>query len=439
MAASETPATPPSAGALRRVIVASLIGTTIEWYDFFLYGAAAALVFNKLFFPNADPITGAMLAFGTYALGFVARPVGGLVFGHFGDRVGRKRLLMVSLVLMGVSSTLIGVLPTYAQVGAAAPLLLTALRLAQGFAVGGEWGGAVLMAGEFGDARRRGSWAGWPQVGVPAGNLLAAGVLAVMAQTQNNHDFLAWGWRVPFLLSAVLVAIGWWVRSRLAESPVFEAAVAKAARIESAPALQAIRERPGGIAIGAGLKFGENVSYYIITAVSITYATQVAHVSRAAVLSAVLAGSAVECVAMPLFSALSDRIGRRWVYAIGAGGMALWAFAFFRLLDQGGTLPVMAAIVVGLVLHAAMYGPQAAFISELFPTRFRYSGASIAYQLTSVFAGSLAPIIALSLLHRFGSTVPISIYVGAACAVSVFAALKARETAGHSYAMIDAF
>ena len=429
---------PPSRRDLRRVIVASLIGATIEWYDFFLYGTAAALVFNKLFFPRADPITGAMLAFTTYALGFIARPVGGLVFGHFGDRIGRKRLLMLSLVMMGVSSSLIGLLPTYAQVGAAAPLLLTLLRLVQGFAVGGEWGGAVLMAGEFGDARHRGTWAGWPQVGVPAGNLLAAGVLAIMAAAQSNRDFLAWGWRVPFLLSAVLVAFGWWVRSRVAESPVFEAAAARAGEPESAPALAALRARPGGIAIGAGLRLGENVSYYIITAVSITYATTVAHISRGAALDALLVGAAAEVVAMPLFSALSDRIGRRWIYAIGAGGMGLWAFAFFKLLDTGATLPVMAAIVVGLVLHGAMYGPQAAFISELFPTRFRYSGASIAYQLTSVFAGSLAPIIALWLLGLTHSTLAISIYVAVACAVSVFAALRARETSGDTYAEIDA-
>ena len=437
--ASPTAPLPPASGRdLRRVIVASLIGTTIEWYDFFLYGTAAALVFNKLFFPNADPLTGAMLAFATYAVGFVARPFGGLVFGHFGDRIGRKRLLMLSLVLMGVSSSLIGLLPTYAQVGAAAPVLLTALRLVQGFAVGGEWGGAVLMAGEFGDASRRGTWAGWPQVGVPAGNLLAAAVLAIMAAVQSNHDFLAWGWRVPFLLSAALVAFGWWVRSRVAESPVFEAAVARSGEPESAPALAALRARPGGIAIGAGLRFGECVSYYVVTAVSITYATNVAHVSRGAALNALLAGAAAEVIAMPLFSALSDRIGRRWVYAIGAGGMGIWAFAFFKLLDEGATVPVMAAIIVGLILHGAMYGPQAAFISELFPTRYRYSGVSIAYQLTSVFSGSLAPIIALWLLGLTHSTLAISIYVALSCAVSVFAALRARETRGDTYAQIDA-
>src|SRR5271170_4889856 len=265
----------PAPGLLRRVIVASMIGTTIEWYDFFLYGTAAALVFNKLFFPKADPLTGAMLAFTTYALGFVARPVGGLVFGHFGDRIGRKRLLMLSLVLMGLSSSAIGLLPTYGQVGVLAPILLTLLRFVQGFAVGGEWGGAVLMAGEFGDASRRGTWAGWPQVGVPAGNLLAAGVMAVMAATLSEADFLGWGWRVAFLLSGLLVAVGWWVRSTLSESPLFEAAEAHAAELgaaaalEPAPALQALKHRPGGIAIGAGLKFGENISYYVLTTFSI--------------------------------------------------------------------------------------------------------------------------------------------------------------------------
>jgi MFS family permease len=295
----------------------------------------------------------------------------------------------------------------------------------------------VLLASEFGDERRRGLRTGWPQVGVPAGNLLAAGVLAAMAGLQSNRDFLAWGWRVPFLLSAALVAVGWWVRSRIDETPVFESAVIKAAQKSAAPALEALRARPGGVAIGAGLKFGENISYYIITAVSITYATEVAHISRAAALNALLAGAVAECATMPLFSALCDRIGRRWVYAIGAGGMAIWAFAFFRLLDTGATWPVIAAMVVGLILHGAMYGPQAAFIAELFPTRFRYSGASIAYQLTSVFAGSLAPIIALWLLRLTGSTTPISVYVAGACAISLFAALRARETRADSFAVID--
>ena len=424
--------------SLRQVILASLIGTTIEWYDFFLYGTAAALVFNKLFFPASDPLTGLLQAFLSYSLGFVARPIGGLVFGHFGDRVGRKRLLMASLVLMGAASAAMGLLPTYQQIGVAAPALLAALRFVQGFAVGGEWGGAVLMAGEFGDARRRGTWAGWPQVGVPAGNLLAAGVLAAMAAWQNEADFLAWGWRVAFLLSALLVAVGWWVRSTLSESPQFMEAEDRAAHAnEPAPALQALTHRPGGVAIGAGLKFGENIAYYIVTTFSIAYLTETVHARRAIGLDAVLVGSLVEALTLPLFSALSDRIGRRPVYAFGAGAMAIWIFVFFDLLRGGDTTLVTSALVVGLVLHGAMYGPQAAFISELFPTRYRYSGASIAYQVTSIFAGSLAPVVAVALLQRTHATLPISIYVAAACGVSVIAALTARETKGLSFAEID--
>jgi MFS family permease len=431
--------------SLRQVIVASLIGTTIEWYDFFLYGTAAALVFGKLFFPKSDPLTGVLQAFLTYSLGFVARPIGGVVFGHFGDRIGRKRLLMASLVLMGVSSAAMGLLPTYAQIGVAAPVLLATLRFVQGFAVGGEWGGAVLMAGEFGDAKRRGTWAGWPQVGVPAGNLLAAGVMAAMATALSEADFLSWGWRVAFLLSAVLVAVGWWVRSTLSESPQFEAAQAQyalaltAAAQEPAPALQALKHRPGGVAIGAGLKLGENISYYILTTFSIAYLAETVHAKRQIGLDAVLIGSFIEMLTLPLFSALSDRIGRRPVYAFGAAAMAVWVFVFFGLLHSGGAVAVAGAMAVGLVLHGAMYGPQAAFISELFPTRYRYSGVSIAYQVTSIFAGSLAPVIAIALLQltRSHSTTPISIYVAAACGITALTALLARETKGLSFAEID--
>ena len=435
---TDAAATGRARSSLRQVIFASLIGTTIEWYDFFLYGTAAALVFNKLFFPGFDPLKGVLAAFATYAIGFAARPIGGIVFGHFGDRIGRKRLLMASLVMMGASSVLMGLLPTYAQVGAAAPALLTVLRFVQGFSVGGEWGGAVLMAGEFGDVSGRGFWAGWPQVGVPAGNLLAAAVLAALAAVQTQADFLGWGWRIAFLLSGALVAVGWWVRSRLSESPVFEAAVSRRETAEAAPAIRALQRRPGGVAVGAGLRLGENISYYVITTFSLTYLTLSLHAETALALNALLLGSLAELLTMPLWSALSDRIGRRPVYAIGAGGMAIWAFAFFRLLAGGGTWTTIAAIVVALVLHGAMYGPQAAFISELFPTRYRYSGASIAYQLTSIFAGSLAPLISVALLRATGSSLPISIYVAAACVVSVIAALAARETKGLSFAEIDA-
>ena len=434
-----TAGAPASTSTLRKVVVASMIGTTIEWYDFFLYGSASALVFGKLFFPKADPTTGVLLSFATYALGFAARPLGGLVFGHFGDRIGRKQLLMMSLLLMGGSSMLIGILPTFNEVGLFAPLGLVLLRLAQGFAVGGEWGGAVLMVTEYGDAKRRGFWAGWPQAGVPTGNLLAAGVLAIMSAIMSNADFLAWGWRVPFLLSGVLVVIGYWVRISLAESPLFQKALDDAGAPPRMPVMDAIRERPGGLAIGAGLRVAENISFYVITTFGLTYIVDHAHLTRAVALNAMLIGTAVEVVAIPVFATLSDKVGRRPLYFLGAAGIAVWGFAFFRLIDTGQTPLIVVAIVGGLLCHALMYAPQAAFIAELFPTRMRYSGASLAYQATSIFAGSLAPIIALSLLDRFKSWVPIAIYLAIAGAISAFSALKARETKGLTFEQIDKF
>ena len=415
---------------LRRVVAASLVGTTIEWYDFFLYGSAAALVFNKLFFPSFDPLVGTLLAFATYAVGFVARPLGGVVFGHFGDRIGRKKLLMLSLVLMGVATVLIGLLPTYAAVGVWAPAGLIALRLVQGFAVGGEWGGAVLMAAEHGDAARRGFWASWPQAGVAAGSLLSTGVLAVMASAMSDAEFLAWGWRVPFLLSAVLVVVGWYIRNRVSESPLFEAEVEAAQAPAKVPAMDVLREKPGALVLGAGLRVGENISYYILTVFSLTFLVDVAAESRSQALKALMVGAAIQFFAIPALALLSDRIGRRPVYAFGGLGLAAFIFLFFPMLASGEPTTIVAAIVIGLVLHSAMYGPQAAFITELFPTRIRYSGVSLAYQLTSIVAGSLAPIIALWLYTETGSATPVAIYVGVACAISGLSALLAKETRG---------
>jgi metabolite-proton symporter len=417
-------------GRLRRVVAASMIGTTIEWYDFFLYGSAAALIFNKLFFPSFDPFVGTLLAFATYAVGFVARPLGGIVFGHFGDRIGRKRLLMLSLVMMGVATVLIGLLPTYAQIGVWAPAGLILLRVVQGFAVGGEWGGAVLMAAEHGDSARRGFWASWPQAGVAAGSLLSAGVLALMSSLQSEADFLEWGWRLPFLLSALLVAVGWYIRHRVEESPMFEQALEEAEIPPRLPAMDVLRERPRAIVLGAGLRVGENISYYIITVFSLTFLVDVAAESRSLALEALLIGAAVQFFAIPLFAGLSDRIGRRPVYAFGALGLAAFSFAFFPMLASGDPRLIVLALVIGLVLHSAMYGPQAAFITELFPTRIRYSGVSIAYQLTSIVAGSLAPIIALALYRETGSYVAVASYVGIACLISGVSALLARETRG---------
>jgi metabolite-proton symporter len=420
----------PAHSSLPRIVSASLIGTTVEWYDFFLYSSAAALVFNKLFFPTSDPLTGTLLAFTTYAIGFLARPVGGLVFGHFGDRIGRKRLLVLSLLLMGGATFAMGLLPTYATVGVAAPILLTLLRLVQGFALGGEWGGAVLIVSEHGSPERRGFWASWPQCGAPGGNLLATAVLAVLAAVQSDEAFLSWGWRVPFLLSAVLVVIGLWIRLAVTESPVFLAAQRNAPTEEKAPIVEVFRRGWRQVLIAMGARMGENVSYYVITAFILVYVTESLGLAKSVGLNAVLIGSAVHFVTIPLWGLLSDRVGRRTVYLFGAVGMAVWGFVFFALLDTGSFPVIALATTVGLVLHGAMYGPQAAFFSELFGTRVRYSGASVGYQLASIAAGAVAPLIAVALLDAWGSTVPVSLYVLAMCLLTVVAVLAARETRG---------
>jgi metabolite-proton symporter len=418
-----------------KVVGASMIGTTVEWYDFFLYQSAAALVFNKLFFPNADPLTGTLLAFLTYAIGFGARPIGGLVFGHFGDRLGRKRLLVLSLVLMGISTFGMGLLPTYAAVGVAAPLLLTFLRLVQGFALGGEWGGAVLIVSEHTDPKRRGFWASFPQAGVPAGNLIATAVLAILSAVQTDAAFLSWGWRIPFLLSAVLVVIGLWIRLSISESPVFLAAAEQAetaAEKEHPPVIEVFRRSWRQVLVAMGARAAENMSYYVITAFILVYITTALHLARSTGLNAVLIASGVHLITVPLWGALSDRVGRKPVYLLGAVGMGVWAFAFFALLDTKSFWVITLAVTVGLVLHGAMYGPQAAFFSELFGTRVRYSGASIGYQLASIAAGALAPIIAVALLGGLHSTVPISLYMAGMCVITIVAVLLARETRGSS-------
>ena len=334
MTAAAASRPPPPAALRRRVIAASAIGTTVEWYDFLLYGTAAALVFGKVFFPKSDPLTGTMFAFATYGVGFLARPIGGVIFGHYGDRIGRKQLLMLSMLIMGTATFLIGVLPTFNQVGVLAPILLVILRLAQGFGLGGQWGGAILMSAEYGDAKRRGLWTAITQAGGGLGNFLATAVLAVLAATLSQADFLAWGWRIPFLLSVVLIGIGIWVRVSLEESPVFEQAVETADQgVHDAPVLETLRTLPWRVVLGGALKFGENISFYLMTAFAITYVTEMLHLSRSVALNGVMIGALVATVSMPLWGALSDRIGRRPVYAFGAGGLILWAFAFYPLLD----------------------------------------------------------------------------------------------------------
>ncbi|WP_432107262.1 MFS transporter [Streptomyces sp. AA1529] len=445
---SEPPGPAPGGQSLRRIVAASLVGTTIEWYDFFLYGSAAALVFNKLFFPDSDPLVGTLLAFLTYAVGFAARPVGALVFGHYGDRVGRKKLLVISLLMMGGATFAIGLLPTHATVGAFAPVLLTTLRLVQGFALGGEWGGAVLLVSEHGDPRRRGFWASWPQTGAPAGQLLATGVLAALTALLSDGAFESWGWRIPFLLSGLLVVVGLWVRLAVDESPVFREARARAeARkerdraagadtAEELPLLAVLRHHWRDVLVAMGARMAENISFYVLTAFLLVYLTDHLDLSKQTGLNAVLIASAIHFTVIPLWGALSDRVGRRPVYLLGAVGVGVWIFPFFALLDTGSFGLILLAVTVGLVLHGAMYAPQAAFFAELFATRMRYSGASIGAQFSSVAAGAPAPLIATALLAEFDGSALVSVYVIAAALLTVVALACAKETRDRDLATV---
>ena len=412
----------------RRVILASLIGTSLEWYDFFLYGTASALVFNKLFFPNFEPAVGTLLAFATYAVGFVARPLGGIVFGHYGDKVGRKQVLVVTLLIMGAATFLIGLLPTYASIGVAAPVLLVGLRFVQGLGLGGEWGGAVLMAMEHSSNDRRGLNASWPQIGVPLGNLLAAAVLAVLDLVLSDEAFLSWGWRVAFLLSGALVLVGLWVRTTIAESPLF-AEVEHEGERARLPLVEVLARHPKELFIAMGARVGTDVAFYTFTVYILTFVTTNLGLPRGIALNAVLVGSAVQLALIPLFGALSDRLGRRPVYAVGAVTSALWAFAFFPLLSTRSTTVIVLATIVALATHAAMYGPQAAFIAELFSTKLRYSGASMGYQIAGVLGGGIAPLVSIALARSFGTAFAVSFYVLAMVVLTLVALAVAPETA----------
>jgi metabolite-proton symporter len=421
-----TSMTTVSRPSIRPIILASFIGTTIEWYDFFLYGTAAALVFNKLFFPTLDPLAGTLSAYGTFAVGFLARPLGGAVFGHYGDTIGRKAMLVWSLMIMGVATALIGLLPTYASIGMWAPVLLVAVRFVQGVGIGGEWGGAVLMAVEHSGEGKRGIHGSWPQMGVPAGLLLSTGIFALMSNLLDDQQFLAWGWRVPFLLSTLLVGVGLFIRLRIMETPAFEAYKA-AGEETTAPLLAVLREQPRTVLIGMGMRFAQNVLFYIYTVFVLSYGQKTLGYSKGTMLAGVATGAAVGMFSIPFFGALSDRYGRRPVYLAGAVLSLLYAFPFFWLVGQGPGF-VALAIVLGLnVGQDMMYGPQAAYFSELFAARVRYSGASLVYQLTSVFSGGLAPFIATLLLARYGAY-SVAGYMAAGCALTVVATWYAPET-----------
>jgi metabolite-proton symporter len=419
------------------VVGASVIGTTVEWYDFFLYGSAAALVFPALFFPEQSEFAGTLLSFGTYAVGFAARPIGALVFGHFGDRIGRKKLLVISLLMMGGATFCIGLLPTFGTVGVWAPVLLVTLRLIQGFALGGEWGGAVLLVSEHGKPEDRGFWSSWPQAGAPAGNLLSAGVLALLAAFQSDAAFASWGWRIPFLLSSVLIILGLFVRLAVSESPVFleaqRVAAEKAAEsgvAEKAPILTVLGHYKREVLVAMGARIAENVSFYLLTVFSLSYLTKAQGAESSFTLDALVIASAIHLVTIPLWGALSDRVGRRPVYLFGAVGIGFWAFALFGLLDADNFWLSVFAITVGLLFHGAMYGPQAAFFAELFGTKSRYTGVGIGSQLASLVAGAPAPLIALALLGSFEDPNPtrVSLYLLACAVITVVAVLSYGET-----------
>jgi metabolite-proton symporter len=414
-------------GAVRAVMLASFVGTAIEWYDFFLYGTAAALVFGPLFFPNVDPLTGTLSSFATFAVGFVARPIGGMVFGHFGDRVGRRSMLIYSLVIMGVATFLIGLLPTYATIGVWAPILLVVLRCAQGIGVGGEWGGAVLMAVEHSPPERRGLSGSWPQMGVPAGLFLSTVVFGVVSTSLGEEQFLAWGWRVPFLLSIALIAVGLFIRLKILESPAFVRLQQSGLR-EARPLVAAVRDYRRNLLLAMGMRVAENGLFYIYTVFVLSYGPAALGVSRATMLWGVTLAALVGLVGIPFFGSLSDRVGRRPVYLFGAVFSLVYALPFFWLLDTRSVAVIWLAIVLAVAVgHSPMYGPQAAYFSELFGARVRYSGASLSYQLASVAAGGLAPFIATALLARWG-TPAVAGYMMLLASITVAATYAAPET-----------
>ena len=431
----------PVPTGLKRVVVASMAGTVVEWYEFFLYATAATLVFNKVFFAQGtSEASGLIAALLTYAVGFVARPLGGVVFGHFGDKYGRKKLLQFAILLVGAVTFLMGCLPTYAQIGVWAPILLVILRFLQGFAVGGEWGGAVLLVAEHSPKDKRGFWASWPQAAVPVGNMLATVVLLVLTYVLPESAFLSWGWRVAFWLSAVVVLIGYYIRTKVTDAPIFVAAQEEVDRVKAVSygVVEVLERYPRGVFTAMGLRFAENIMYYLVVTFSIVYLKTHVDADTSDILWWLLVAHAVHFVVIPQVGRLSDRFGRRPVYIVGAIAGGTWGFFAFPMMNSGSYLLIMAAIILGLVIHALMYSPQPAIMAEMFPTRMRYSGVSLGYQVTSIIAGSLAPAIATWLLDKFHSAVPIALYLAGASVITLVAALFSRETKGLDLRTLDA-
>lgn len=419
---------------IKKVALTSLSGTSIEWYDFFLYGAAAGLVFPKLFFGEVDPTTALILSFLTFAAGFIARPVGGIIFGHFGDIVGRKKTLVIALMLMGVSSTMIGLLPTYETIGIAAPLLLTFLRFCQGIAIGGQWGGAMLLVTESAPSNRRGFYGAYAQAGAPVGVILANIAFISVSSLTTEEDFLSWGWRIPFLISFVLVLISMYIQLRLEDTKAFKELEATKSQdqdnrrqIKSSPILEALRRYPGRISLAAGAFLSIQVTFYILVAFILAYGVQTTELSRNDILMAVLIGSALMVPTQFVFSDYSDKHGRKGIFMAGAVLTALWSFALFPLIDTGNFYLVIVGVTGGLVFLGMMYGPQAAFFAELFSTEVRYSGASLGYQIGAIIGGSFAPTIA-TLLWKNYDIFWVSAYIAFASLLSLISVYFLTET-----------
>jgi metabolite-proton symporter len=418
---------------LRRAVIASTVGTAIEWYDFFLYSTVTGLVFAKLFFPHSDQWVGTLEAFAIYAVGFVARPIGAAIFGHYGDRIGRKSTLIATLLLMGLATFAVALVPTYASIGIWGAVALTVLRFVQGVGVGGEWGGSVLLSMEWARTdHSRGFIASWPQFGVPCGLFLAN--LAVLAFSQmSGEQFLTWGWRVPFLLSVILVGVGLYIRLGILETPVFNKLVAER-KIERTPILEVIKRHPKEIVLSALVRMAEQAPFYIFTAFIFSYGTGTLHVSRDFLLIAVLAASVVSFFSIPFSGHLSDRIGRKNMYMIGAITTGIFGFIYFGMVNTGIETVIFLAIVLSLIPHDMMYGPQAALIAESFTGRLRYSGASLGYQLASVIAGGPAPLIAAWLFGAYHTPYAIAGYIAACSIVSVIATAMMTDRTGISIA-----
>jgi len=434
MAVADTTITAPLSDAehsrqLRRAVIASTIGTAIEWYDFFLYSVVTGLVFAKLFFPNSDPLTGTLNAFGVYFVGFLARPVGAAIFGHYGDRIGRKSTLIITLLLMGIATFLVALVPTYEQIGIWGAILLTLLRFIQGVGVGGEWGGSVLMSMEWCKTHgSRGFIASWPQFGVPCGLFLAN--LAVLAFSQMSGDqFLTWGWRIPFFLSLILVGVGLWIRLGIMETPVFSKLVAER-KIEKTPILEVIKRQPKEILLSAFARMAEQAPFYIFTAFIFSYGTGALKVERDFLLIAVMCAAILSFIAIPLSGHISDLIGRKRMYMIGAVVTGIFGFVYFGMLNTGSLVVIFIAIFISLIPHDMMYGPQAALIAESFTGRLRYSGSSLGYQLASIIAGGPAPLIATWLYGEFKNPYVIALYIAACSVVTLIAVSMMTDYTG---------